>query len=583
MKPVCRRRPRAAWIAGSAQPYESFWILLHKFILLNRPVRSDLGEIFTAFSHQADGLSPSEHTEIGLFPSSLRLHPFASILGERRAKLQYCTGLPFQKSQVWLFDSEMRHCPCCLEHGFHTVLFSVRGMAHCPIHQCPLSQTCPKCSQPFENHLTTHVIEFPGRCRCGHVFLPANFLTFPQLPRKALRVFDPLVRWLHACNDKVAFDIGAIRKTTYFTEELESHLPHWQEITGVFQPPFLSSPQSAVLNVVRYDYPVNSPGKGATKASDRPYTAIYKSLRRQLTKNYLHNRLRDYVALSDLANAVVIRNEVIAKGRAPHAFALLLWRQCIEGWRSLSSPWEQRTFTREREDYWSYAQQRWMRAEITGIRREALTSIEVPLMSAAELRWLDHRLFAQGLMDMWHQTIHKIWAWLLTGQHYYGQVRAVPEPFSSCSCVRNPSGTLTLLLRPAFSTATCRRDDLYKDKAMRIYIERERIALRWRHITERLKASPFVLVWSPDIGWATQPVLFPSSVAPLDMKQRRLLLPGQRLHFILFLTEEGRYAARLLEFPIQTYAGHTQKAILQLKHAVTAYLQTNKRAAAPPV
>lgn len=42
-----------------------------------------------------------------------------------------------------------RQCPRCAEELYHSPIYALPWLSHCPIHHCALSTTCPRCQQPW--------------------------------------------------------------------------------------------------------------------------------------------------------------------------------------------------------------------------------------------------------------------------------------------------------------------------------------------------------------------------------------------------------------------------------------------------
>ncbi|MCC6561433.1 MAG: hypothetical protein IT478_08755 [Xanthomonadales bacterium] len=73
---------------------------------------------------------------------------------------------PFQGSDVWdKIPWRLRICPCCMRHGYHSLLFQMPWLARCPWHRTALIDACRRCKQPFmDASIGTRPLM---QCACG--------------------------------------------------------------------------------------------------------------------------------------------------------------------------------------------------------------------------------------------------------------------------------------------------------------------------------------------------------------------------------------------------------------------------------
>lgn len=73
-------------------------------------------------------------------------HRFGYALGisPARLRLGFTDNLGFPKICTDRYDG-IRHCPECLLHGYHCVLFDLPFVSHCPWHGCQLADPCETC------------------------------------------------------------------------------------------------------------------------------------------------------------------------------------------------------------------------------------------------------------------------------------------------------------------------------------------------------------------------------------------------------------------------------------------------------
>jgi hypothetical protein len=68
-----------------------------------------------------------------------------------------------------------RHCPLCARRGFHSVLYQLASLTHCPLHKkTALVERCPKCEHRLRYELNVLTLEHPYRCtECRHRLNPS--------------------------------------------------------------------------------------------------------------------------------------------------------------------------------------------------------------------------------------------------------------------------------------------------------------------------------------------------------------------------------------------------------------------------
>lgn len=581
MSVLDRRRPKATWIRGSARRYESLWLLMHKFVILNRPTLTDIGEIFSRRQQHDSTFSGSfaQGKSISLFSPTFSHRRLALMLGEPGARFRYCTAEPFSKAVTLLFDAEMRFCPLCLQAGYHTVLFAARGMHHCPVHGCELCERCEHCDAPLPATISNAFLDKPGECECGDVFLPRNFQTRPRLSNKELRIFDPLVTWLRACSDRLTTSLEDKNTTcNQWLDDLAPHMQHWPMLLGISPPEYLCFPAATKAGAVLYKHK-------ATKATkphpcffevQRPDTLIYKSIRRYLTKTVLHNRTGPCFGLASVCkdSDMALDCDCFRNKETMHALIFLVWRQRIEGWWTLdrwTGPWIKRWWS------WLTAPQilRDLRKyELIGLNRAFSSAVYGPRTSESESDWIEKRFLAQGILALWQRTANEIMRCAAKNQPYRLSRRSIILPSSTCSCVRMKDSTLALSLPPIFKEQRSVLTVTGTGKDERIRAEEVKRRGRWQLLKSKLKASPFVLEWSPIQGWSTLKTQLPKGrPPPTDTRRRRLLIQDHNVHFILYSEMKSGYVARSIEFPIQTTGSSPRDAIRFLKSTVSAYLK----------
>lgn len=68
----------------------------------------------------------------------------------------------------FLCSQYLRYCPMCMGNAYHSAIFQVRAITHCPVHESLLIDKCPSCSRPLDYKLTTISGIAPFTCHtCG--------------------------------------------------------------------------------------------------------------------------------------------------------------------------------------------------------------------------------------------------------------------------------------------------------------------------------------------------------------------------------------------------------------------------------
>ncbi len=81
--------------------------------------------------------------------------------------------MPFAGAHVWRnLPWQLRICPCCMRHGYHSLLFQMPWMARCPWHRTRLIDACRACKQPFMDASTGTRLWM--QCGCDLDFVNAS-------------------------------------------------------------------------------------------------------------------------------------------------------------------------------------------------------------------------------------------------------------------------------------------------------------------------------------------------------------------------------------------------------------------------
>lgn len=177
---------------------ESLWWMTHRFLVLNRPTRTELQREF--------GLPWHAPANVGLLDCALsrRLGGAGAswISWERLCAATGAHSVPLHWPVVpaWgvPFSSRIRFCEACLSAGFHSIMFGAPCLTHCPIHALPLRDGCVHCHGLLPTRLDPAQLAAPGQCRCGWRFLSVSVAVRGPLPMPGMARLDMYAGWLQA-------------------------------------------------------------------------------------------------------------------------------------------------------------------------------------------------------------------------------------------------------------------------------------------------------------------------------------------------------------------------------------------------
>lgn len=146
-----------------------------------------------------------------VFSSALRplfeeicLDRFALASGWKLGEAELMCGLDDPIS----WSSQLRYCPVCLEHGYHSYWHQSLHIATCPLDGTPLETTCHYCrNQLPEYGLNRPLLERSYVCPRCHKPIAGVWpsielrLSFHDRDRELSQVFSPLDHWWGQCRD----------------------------------------------------------------------------------------------------------------------------------------------------------------------------------------------------------------------------------------------------------------------------------------------------------------------------------------------------------------------------------------------
>lgn len=551
-----------AWAPGSVAPFTSLWMVLQRFTLLNVPSRSVMISEF--------GLSGAKDADptLGGAARWSRSHSddlaqrLAFSLGEPLSAFRYSTINAYPDAVKSLFHFHRRFCPDCLNEGFHTVLFSLKGLSKCPYHRSQL-MTCRYCSRLERIGDLGSVVSHPGRCACGYRYLDCKAARKPEENLQRTQSLKALSDYLESISRFVWFHMpGMINSVPpdfasqlqFWAKKFSVPVPArgWIDIGKMARAPTSSSRYCTSIGLTKALVREPKPVLQTVHDSDAELTAIFKSIKRYILRNVLDVQVRAVNALAMSQDSNVIEKVLRSCPQANKAWMFLLWWQaCV---RSVSL----RDWFRRRRPIYLYG-------ESKGVHIDERSPLS---LSGSEVKWVEHHLFVSHLKMTWvlaeHQHLMRVphWGWSIASRSHHGQLNAAPL----WSHARDASGMLTMwiddgpLQWPCVKTRAHVRVRLKKGDDDR---KREIAAVS---VKQCIWFNAITKEWSTERG--------PQPSCDLDFRERTLFLPDPEPFILVGVTEssgERWFAARCLGLPLASRGDSTVQAIASLKYAVNAF------------
>ena len=144
------------------------WMRLSKFSLLNRLPLHALASLVAARTSEASGAGVDLRRADRFVPARL-----CSLLEIAQASVLNGFCLPSAHLALAWAAAELRHCPRCLELGFHAAWFQWRFIERCPVHGSRLRMGCHKCAAVIPYALDSNLARNPLSCpHCGISWVP---------------------------------------------------------------------------------------------------------------------------------------------------------------------------------------------------------------------------------------------------------------------------------------------------------------------------------------------------------------------------------------------------------------------------
>lgn len=160
------KNPQLCWKPSETYKYESLWSLLNKICLWNC---ISISGLFSVLGHPKNKKVGGLHNLAQ--PDSTTMDAIQALTGMNRELLNESVVSAYLgiNDGALFTDYNLRFCPECIAHGFHTVIFQMGFVEKCPLHKELLLEACPRCKEeiPYKSR-------FGYSCFCGHRFWPSR-------------------------------------------------------------------------------------------------------------------------------------------------------------------------------------------------------------------------------------------------------------------------------------------------------------------------------------------------------------------------------------------------------------------------
>ena len=559
-----------AWIPGTMQPFESLWMTAQRFAVLNRPSQVQLRDAVLAPPVVSDTTDPIVERGTGadaLFVPAARWHRFAELLGEQPEEFRYSRLSDTPSPMSELFDEKLRWCEVCMRDGFHSTLFSLKGLIDCPAHRTRLATSC-RCGRVVSQAGLEFSPRYPGRCSCGLRYLTAAAARRPAPVAARDAALLELVKWLDSAGERVWFRVPG-KLTTHY-EEFRRQLSHWEQTLKLQPAPSFwpRPPRKLLPEHDRRHLQIHTRGTSAasprqdgstrrTLWDDRSYGPVFKSMRRYAVRHVMANRRHWLTYFAERADADDVLATLLTSPAARPSWALLLWWQACVGSVSLRD---------------------WFRPQAPSVvSPEELGAGSLARNSGASntaddsraTDWILRRLYVTRLSMLRasaevaaQRAVRQRWA---TWGHGVSCTRHAPV----WSQTSDEQGRVILCVDTATTNwVAAPRVDRQERRALARMNEQRRIAK-----VGAVTALPCLWYRSHNEAWSTKTGLMP--LVAMDCRRRQLMV-DDRVDFVLIVDPkvedaEDRFVGRCLSMPLAGSGKTPALAIKALKWAVGHY------------
>jgi hypothetical protein len=415
-----------AWPNKAVRRYESLWCLTQRFLWLNRPAHSDLvktlnvpkNSIFSSLS-----LISSEAAAQRLKQETLRRLLRLSDLQWRRATLDTREVA----SQTCLV---MRFCRICLSDAYHTALFQLLTITHCPVHGSELIRGCPDCGTEVPTTLEQCFFQAPFACQhCQKAFAEAAAIISPP-SLGPLPEIGKIAEWYRWIAELPRVESRPVPNAQTESPWIDASVLALLERAGGKQAPHaVQLKREALVDgaivVARYGTRPDEDDewRGDLDRAER-IALFYKAYRRHLQKKMrgVQAHMRAYVHRLDSSLEIPVSRD--SQEVKSVAFALLLFRYTMEGWNDL------RPFYHLMHASVGTAPHAFQVSEAAaGARLEWVGH----MCSRAQTRWLRDHFFVEAMRGVFDEGLARARVMVSTGKYFLENLSQPTHDTQPCS------------------------------------------------------------------------------------------------------------------------------------------------------
>jgi len=565
------------WYPGSILPYVSLWYIVRRATSLNKLQLEDFPKNSVKKQTRLELLYNSAN-------SSVEIERFLNILGESNNIFKWsCFGNLKESFEFIVFDN-IRICTQCLNHGFHSALFSIRLLDTCPIHKTKLVSYC-LCGKPFHSNLSKMDLYYPNSCSCGDLlFFSKDVCRHPTLDRKKTEAFDPIAKWLIDITKLILPNLSSKQKYLENLRWLNS-MEQLCRIIGIDYPSaFIKTKGNYSSNIVTAHSGVLSTDCIARKivpklrdlytekywSRDSPSTWIYRSMSRYLRRHVFKTSQYWFERFTETFDPLVISKLLATYPEAKLAFTEMIWAARVE------SMVEKRRWP-DRKTFYTSAGRYIGILLLNGIYPEHdLSSDTSNDSNLSRNTWLEYQASGMMLLKLWSQSSQQALKSAVSGiADWRTKERVLVDEFSWAAIQRD---------HHTYDFFTTYTGDVKFSEQHRI-TKNERQNRHDSIQSERLIAiqkicTGLCLTWTIRDGWHTAESIQPSTEY---LKTHRLVgVPGIHPKVWLF-RGQGKFVLRLINAKLQVICDTPIEAFRSMRECVKQYLRmglgdlTNKK------
>jgi len=602
------------WYRGTILPFASLWQTLHRIGALNAP---SLSEFCAAIGVTRGSIDLADVLINKGFwgPDKSRVMDLAKVGGALGEDTKHFRMSDLSHLADWVqefFAPHIRWCPQCADKGYHSALMSLRSLARCPIHQCPLSDACV-CGEQLQPNGKDALVH-PGCCpHCQTAIFSLKQMRRPTLKAAEARLFEPVADWIEAASQRVvAPDFSAQWRSRMPADWWHRHAIKWSELLKMPVPaemtpgdpvtnfeltrqwiagrapnqsltiggPFSadkliksSGPVPTVRELPEHNVRLLSLGPRVSRLSR---TAVMSAMDRYIRRHVVGGQHRWRIRFAMQCDALFIHQQIAANPVALNAWIAMLWTMQIDRSMSLRATHDPSTY---RGQYpYSYGSA----TTVRGVELNRARPIDDSIGSE-DYGWISSHAMGTALLSLWSEVSRLARQMAKTGDVYWGAQIVDLEGLYHWVAVRGAGRRLQ------FANARPGDYGLHplprREKHVR---QGQGIANAEGRLTALLReCAGTTLRFDEADGWSMRPAsrpLDPTHSRP--PKKHRLLGVAGRPEFYIFDGQEpGTVVVRLRHIAIETCAPTAAEAIGLLRRAVSIYVLergTDAQALGPP-